>query len=104
MEKLKLFWGTLTDERHIGNLYGYKTHNEMLKQYTEKREDIEIVKEIGEADVCLYITTPEIFDDRPDKPTFLFTMFEGTTIPEIYIKNFKKADFLIVPSTWVKTF
>lgn len=104
MNKLKIFWGTVTDERHIGNLFGYKIHNETLKQYVSKRDDVELVDNVEDSDACLYITTPEIFDNKPNKPTFLFTMFEGsaTTIPEIYIKNIQKADFILVPSNFTK--
>lgn len=99
---VKLFWGTITNDKLIGNLYGYKTHNETLKKYVEMRDDIKIVEKWEDADACLYITTPEVFEFKPPIPTFLFTMFEGTTIPEIYLKNIKKADFLITPSHWVK--
>ena len=103
MEPLKLFWGTITDDRHVGNLFGYKTHNETLRKYTEMRDDVILVDSVEESDACLYITTPEVFDDRPDKPTFLFTMFEGTKLHEMYAEKIQKADFILTPSSWVKS-
>jgi hypothetical protein len=103
MNKLKVFWGTRSDTTPTGNLYGYRIHNETLKNYVQKRKDVEIVESWEDADVCLFITTPEIFNDRPPKPTFLFTMFEGSSkLPDIYIENIKRADFLITPSHWSK--
>jgi len=102
MKPLKLFWGTVTDDRHIGNLFGYKIHNETLRKYTSIRDDVILVDSVDESDACLYITTPEIFDDRPDKPTFLFTMFEGTKLHELYQEKIKKADFILTPSNFVK--
>lgn len=99
--KLKLFWGTVT-QNEIGNLLGYRTHNETLKKYVSMRKDIEIVGSIDNADCALYITTPEFFLKKPPLKTFLFTMFEGTDIPQVYIDNLEKADFLFVPSRWVK--
>lgn len=100
---IKVFWGTYTDERHIGNYYGYRVHNDTLRKYTAMRKDVVIVDRWEDADVCLFITTPEVFDDKPPKPTFLFTMFEGTSkMPDVYVKNIQKADFLITPSKWTK--
>jgi len=102
LSKLKLFWGTITTEQNVGNLFGYRTHNTLLKKYTEMRDDVVLVDTVDEADACLYITTPEVFDSRPDKPTFLFTMFEATKLHEVYAEKIQKADFILVPSTFVK--
>ncbi len=103
MNKIKVFWGSITNDTNIGNYYGYKVHNESLKKYAMKNLNIEIVDNWELSDLCFYITTPETFYDRPPKPTFLFTMFEGTSkLPEIYIQNIKRADFLITPSHWTK--
>jgi hypothetical protein len=102
-KKLRIFWGTRTDVDVTGNLYGYRVHNETLRSYVGKRSDVEIVPSWELADVCLFITTPEVFNERPPKPTFLFTMFEGTSkMPDIYVENIKRADFLIMPSHWSK--
>lgn len=101
MEKLKIFWGTNVIPGTHGNLYGYATHTNTLMEYVKKRVDAEITS-LENANCALFITTPEIFNDRPPLPTFLFTMFEGLDLPEIYIKNIQKADYLITPSHWVK--
>jgi glycosyltransferase involved in cell wall biosynthesis len=46
--------------------------------------------------------SPEYFVKRPEKlVTWLFTMFEGTTIPKEYQKQMVKADCFVAPSTWV---
>ena len=102
MKPIKLFWGTVTDDRHIGNLFGYKVHNETLRRFVSLRGDVVIVDDVKDADACLYITTPEIFDERPDKPTFLFTMFEGTVLHKLYAEKIQKTDFIITPSSWVR--
>jgi len=102
MNPLKLFWGTVTTDKNVGNLFGYRTHNDALRKYTEMRDDITIVDKVVDAEACLYITTPEVFDSRPDKPTFMFTMFEGTKLHEMYVEKIQKADFILVPSSFVK--
>ena len=102
MNPIKLFWGTVTSDQNIGNLFGYKTHNETLKKFVSYRDDVVLVDSVVEADACLYITTPEVFNSRPDKPTFMFTMFEATKLHEVYVEKIQKADFILVPSTWVK--
>lgn len=103
MNPIKLFWATLSNETHIGNYYGYRVHNENLRKYANQHPMIEVVEDWEKADACLYITTPENFNNRPPKPTFLFTMFEGTSkLPEVYIQNLQKADFIITPSHWAK--
>lgn len=99
---IKLFWGTVTTEQNVGNLFGYRTHNTLLRKYTEMRDDIVIVDKVEDADACLYITTPEVFDSRPNKPTFLFTMFESTALHPVYAEKIQKADFILVPSNFVK--
>jgi glycosyltransferase involved in cell wall biosynthesis len=66
------------------------------------RDDVVLVDSVDQADACLYITTPEVFDSRPDKPTFLFTMFEATKLHDIYREKIQKADFILVPSNWVR--
>ncbi len=102
-EELKIFWATRSDPKLIGGLYGYRVHNETLREYVSQIEDVTLVDDMKDADCALYITTPEIFH-RPEIsiPVFLFTMFEGTKIPDIYITNMQKADYLITPSNWVK--
>jgi glycosyltransferase involved in cell wall biosynthesis len=101
-DKLKIFWGTLVNPELIGNLYGYRVHNETLSKFVKYRDDVELVNSVDEADCLLYITTPEVFEVKHEKPIFLFTMFEGTNLPDVYIQNIRKADYLITPTTWVK--
>jgi glycosyltransferase involved in cell wall biosynthesis len=102
MDRLKLFWGTEVQPGTHGNLYGYATHTNTLKKYVQLRDDIELVP-LEEANDVLFITTPEFFNvDFPGKNIYLFTMFEGLDLPEIYIKNIQKANFLLTPSQWVK--
>jgi hypothetical protein len=101
MESLKLFWGTIVPEGTQGNPLGYAVHTNTLREYVDRRNDVEIVP-IEKANCALYITTPEMFNVRPPIPTFLFTMFEALDLPEIYKTNIKKADYLITPSHWVK--
>jgi len=103
MDKLKLFWGTVTTDQQIGNLFGYRIHSTMLRKYVEMRDDVVIVDNVNAADACLYITTPEGFNSRPNKPTFLFTMFEAVTLHEKYVDFIQKADFILVPSNFVKS-
>jgi hypothetical protein len=92
----KLHWASRM-ENVQGNAYGYYTHNTELKKEAEK------ILNIGEdADNVLVITSPEFFKDRPEgKKVFLFTMFEGTNIPDQYLEPMKQADHLIAPSNWV---
>lgn len=97
---IKLFWGS--KEKGIGNSYGYSIHNETLYKYTKLAGKIDIVDDWKDADCGIYITTPEIVGILPPIPTFLFTMFEGLDVPDEYLENIKKADYIITPSTWVK--
>jgi len=59
---------------------------------------------IEDATDIIYILSPEYFN--PDKNIkarkWLFTMFEGSTIPDLYFQRMKGADFFLAPSTWVK--
>jgi len=98
MEKVKILWVTQYNQNQMVNLYGYRTHNETLFKYVSQIAEI-----TSDALNALFITTPEFFPQKVDgKTNFLFTMFEGTEIPEIYIKNIQNADFLFTPSKWVK--
>lgn len=100
-EKLRIFWGTEMYKEVTGNPLGYDVHTKTLKAFLDKREDLEFVP-FEKADCALYITTPEMFGSKPPITSFLFTMFEGLDLPEVYKKNIKNADYLIVPSHWVK--
>lgn len=96
-EIIRLKW--LTDiSEGSGNQYGYFVHNTELRNAVS--EQLGLVEE-NPTDVIM-ITGPEYFKEKiPGVRTWLFTMFEGTTIPKIYEKNMAKADCLLAPSTWV---
>ncbi len=103
MERIKLHWATEVLPGTHGNLYGYAIHTLTLKKYVQMRNDIEFTS-LEDSDHVLFITTPEFFDPSKfdGRKIWLFTMFEGLDIPEIYIKNIQKANYLITPSKWVR--
>ena len=82
----------------LGNALGYTTHEHNLKRYVSR-----IATLTPDAKAALAIISPEQYVNPPEGYiNFLFTMFEGTTLPDIYIENMSKADYLVSPSTWVK--
>lgn len=95
--RINLHWASDIQNTQ-GNAYGYYVHNTMLKRYASKIMNID-----ENADNILFITSPEFLTQRPDdgKKLFLFTMFEGTTIPDQYLKPMGMADHLLAPSNWV---
>jgi len=95
--KLKLAWGIFSDKRLIGNGYGYRMHNEHLYEALDKLVDFD-----GDAEHVVTITSPEFFTPIPDRDNWLFTMFEGTILPKVYKDGISKANYLLVPSTWVR--
>ena len=97
MCKLHLAWMDYTHPMAVGNTLGYKTHNDTLKKYVSK---IAIIDQ--EADHVLSITSPDYFQPQPNKINWLFTMFEGLDVPKVMLDNIEKADYIIVPSNWVK--
>lgn len=99
---MRLYWGSWY-KKHGGNQYGYYTHNVTLKNYVEKIIDFE--EDPYCATDILYILSPEYFhrDDRLKGRVWLFTMFEGSTIPDKYYHSMKHADYFLTPSTWVKS-
>jgi glycosyltransferase involved in cell wall biosynthesis len=98
IEEVKLFWATGIKNGQ-GNQYGYYTHNTELKKAAINHIDI-VEKDFTDA---LFILSPEFFKDKiPGVNNWVFTMFEGTTIPKIYFEQLSKADYLLAPSTWVK--
>ena len=95
----KIFWGSAS-KMNSGNAYGYFVHNQMLKEYIGR---IVPLYEHKDAKNAIIIVSPEFYINKtPDVANFLFTMFEGTTLPKIYADSIQKADFLLTPSTWVK--
>jgi len=96
-DKIGLQWIAQYTENAIGNAYGYKTHNDTLKKYTTKIADIN-----GTSKNFFMIMAPEYYKTKYEGVNFLYTMFEGTTIPKTYLDFIDKADYLLTPTTWVK--
>jgi len=98
MEKVKIDWAS-----HIlyasGNALGYWTHDQNLKQEVAKIAEI-----TRDAKNALFIVSPEFYNRNGNdgRIHFLFSMFEGQTLPEKYRIPIQKADFILVPSNWVK--
>lgn len=97
--RFKIHWATwIPEEKTIGNAFGYAVHNNTLRKYVEKIADI-----TPEAEDVLFIVAPEFFKGKVlGKRNWLFTMFEAETMPEEWVVNIQRADFLITPSTWVR--
>lgn len=99
MNKTKIAWGTEVSPDLAGNAYGYKTHNECLKEAIEQHPLGEIN---NDAEDVVIICSPDFYEKRiPGKVNWLFTMFEGDSLPLIYQRSIKKADYILTPSTWV---
>jgi len=81
-----------------GNAYGYSVHNNTLRKF------VAAIAELSpEAKHSVTIVSPDFYTKRiPDKVNWLFTMFEGTTLPEMYQERIRMADYLLAPSQWVK--
>lgn len=95
--KVSIHWASGMKKAE-GNAYGYYVHNEMLKKYTS-----EIANITEEAKNALFIISPEFFHGGIEgKKNFLFTMFEGNTLPEKYREPISKADIILTPSNWVR--
>lgn len=96
-DRLKICWGIALIGDGIGNAYGYTVHNRLLYKYLGRIADFD-----NGAKNVVTIISPEQFKPVDGRINWLFTMFEGDTIPEEYMERLKKADFLLAPSTWVK--
>lgn len=94
---LRLHWATAFDNRAIGNAYGYRIHNDTLREYVSR-----IAVLTPDAEDVLFITSPEFYQKLEGKRNWLFTMFEGTTLPSVYHERIGLADCLLAPSEWVK--
>lgn len=94
---MNLFWATDKIGDGIGNAYGYSTHNRELRAAVAEQATLTTA-----AKDAVMICSPELFVPMPDYRTWLFTMFEGTTLPKKYVDNIAHADCLLTPSTWVK--
>jgi glycosyltransferase involved in cell wall biosynthesis len=96
-DKVDLWWVSGFKDTAIGNAYGYRIHNDNLRREVEKIADIK-----AESKNSFGIMSPEYYVEKWPGINFLFTMFEGTTIPDVYADSIKKTDYLIAPSKWVK--
>jgi len=101
INKLKLFWGSSIYQNSVGNGYGYRVHCENMHRELKKLCDLVYSPDAGAEDVLL-IASPEFVNKVPKHTLFLFSMFEGNSIPDEYLKTFKYADYWITPSKWVK--
>jgi glycosyltransferase involved in cell wall biosynthesis len=102
IKDITLMWGVDIKEG-IGNQYGYYIHNKKLREAVGKKVKLQHNAGTRITDV-VFITSPEYFKNKiEDVNTWLFTMFEGTTIPDVYYKQMNKADYLLAPSNWVKS-
>lgn len=97
-KKIDLHWASIYNEANsIGNAYGYKVHNDTLRKYVSKIANI-----TEKAENSLLITSPEYIKISTDKVNWVFSMFEGTTLPDVYVNKLKHADFWLTPSNWVR--
>lgn len=95
---LNIDWATNLYSDSSGNGYGYRTHNESLYSEVSKIANI-----TPRAKNRILIRSPEYLNDlNKNKKNWVFSMFEGTTLPPQYVESLSKADRWLVPSTWVK--
>jgi glycosyltransferase involved in cell wall biosynthesis len=94
---LKICWATGKNDL-IGNAYGYKVHSDTLFKYVSE------IAEIDEtAKDAVIIASTDLYTKRlNDKVNWLFTMSEGTTLPEKLANNLRMADFWLTPSLWAR--
>lgn len=97
VERQSICWATGKNNL-IGNAYGYKIHSDTLMKYVSEIADID-----PDAKDAVIIASSDLYTKpMENKTNWLFTMSEGTTLPEKLVNNIKKADHLLVPSTWAK--
>lgn len=96
MEKLKVHW--VTQEHNItGNALGYATHNKFMRKYSEAYMEFD-----DTSNIALHIVPADQFHPIPGKFNILFSMWEFLDLPDTYIENLKKADHIIVPSSFCR--
>jgi glycosyltransferase involved in cell wall biosynthesis len=97
---VRIHWVTDFKEG-LGNAFGYWTHNQELRRAVASRLDVVLD---DNAPVAWWIAPADLFREPiPGKVNVLFTMFESPDIPPQYIRAVNKADWLVVPSSWVKS-
>lgn len=99
MKKLSIDWGTNIYDQSIANGFGYRKHNENLYNHLSWIANIH-----PRAKNRVVIRSPEFVESslRKKKVNWVFSMFEGTELPSRYLEPLSKADYWLVPSTWVK--
>lgn len=100
-----IYWTVDASVPMIGNAYGYTVHNTTLKSHVGKLG----IKFGAQFQDALTILPPETFAKVVDeskglsgKTNWLFTMFEGLDLPKQFTEYLQKANYLFVPSSWVK--
>jgi glycosyltransferase involved in cell wall biosynthesis len=96
-DRVNIYWVSKYKDSAMGNAYGYKVHNNNLRKYTEMIADLS-----EDSKNFFMIMSPEMYTEKFPGINFLFTMFEGTTIPEKYLASINKADYILTPSNWCK--
>lgn len=97
LKAVKIHWAT--DMKNlVGNAYGYRVHNEMLLQHVSQIAQID-----ENAKDAVIIASTDLYKKPLDgKINWLFTMSEGTTLPQNCVDNLKKADYWLTPSLWAR--
>jgi glycosyltransferase involved in cell wall biosynthesis len=94
--KTKLFWATGESDQ-VGNAFGYRHHNTMMKKYSEQYFEYTL-----SAKIAMQIVPMDYFTKIPGKFNIAFSMWEFQDLPPAYIKNMYKADAFIVPSSFCR--
>jgi glycosyltransferase involved in cell wall biosynthesis len=93
---IRLLWASQLKGQ--GNAYGYSTQANMMKAALKARPDVQVIEELGHPfDIAIHVITPDQFSPIDGKPNLLFTMYEATSIPDIWGKVINYADILVVP-------
>lgn len=93
-DKIKIFWRAPASNA-VANALGYYQHASMMRKYCE-----EYFEYSEKADIALTIVPADQFVPVQGKFNILFTMWECLDVPASYVENLKKADLIIVPSTF----
>jgi len=97
LKKLKICWATGKND-YVGNAYGYKVHSDTLMKYVSEIAEID-----PDAKDAVIIASSDLYTKpMKDKVNWLFTMSEGTTLPDNLVTNIQRADYLLTPSLWAK--
>lgn len=94
---LKVHWAT--DITGAGNTYGFSVHDRKSREALAAQPDVELSED---AKVELHVGPPYgFFPEGKDRRVGLYTAWESLTMPEVYIDGLRKADFIIVPATFL---